>query len=1123
MNTETALKIAKRFVTLPTEKRKIYLEKMYAENLSPANLPVPEVQSLFDCIPLSFAQQRQWFLWKLNPDSATYNMPVVLRLSGSLSKEALQLSFQRLIERHEILRTTFHQRNGQRVQVVHAAPPFALSVEHLLPEQSIEAWVDDEVNHPFDLEQGPLLRIKLLGLADDEYLLILTMHHIVSDGWSMPVMVDELVCLYEAYSQGQTEFYLPDLPIQYADYAIWQRNWMEAGEQERQLTYWQGQLGGEQPVLELPTDRPRPLIADHRGARVAIGLNNDLVDGLKALAQRHGVTLFMVLLASFQSVLQRYSGQNDIRVGVPIANRTRVETERLIGFFVNTQVLKATFELTTTFDQLLKQVCKTVLDAQTYQDLPFEQLVEALQPDRSLSHNPLFQVMYNHQTQVKGTSRQVHGLKVEGYDREEQSAKFDLMLNTFEHESGIGASLTYATALFESSTIERLGRHWVIVLEQMVREPEKKISELLLLSAEEYQQVVHEWNPADVHYPAALCIHQLIEDQVTKTPEATALVFGTQSLSYAELNQRANRLAHKLRAHGVGPDVLVGIAAQRSIEMVVGLLGILKAGGAYVPLDPEYPHDRLSYMMQDSGIQVLLSQSHLLGQLPVPGTAQVVSLDELADGPATCSDVNPVNFCHPDNLAYMIYTSGSTGKPKGTLLTHHNVLRLFQATDGVFHFHDKDVWTVFHSYAFDFSVWELYGALLYGGRAVIVPKEVARSPESFHALLHREQVTVLNQTPSAFKQLIPVACASGHALALRYVVFGGEALDVGSLAPWFEHFGDQKPQLINMYGITETTVHVTYRPLSKNDLQQASVSPLGKVIPDLSWYLLDAQLNPVIPGGHGELNIGQAGLARGYHNRPALTAERFIPDPFNSSKQGGGRLYRSGDLGRSRVGGEIEYAGRIDHQVKIRGFRIELGEIETRIKEHPGIREAVVLDKHEAVGKQLVAYLVPVAGQDHYDQQRALRESLRNLLKAVMPDYMVPAHFVFLEYLPLTANGKLDRNALPHTEIEKLQSEYVAPKSEVEQQFAAIWADELKVARVGLADNFFELGGHSLLVMNIVSRVQADLGMSLPPSLLFKYPVLGDLLKAVEGAPGSKASLSSLEKMSALLDDMEAV
>ncbi|MBH4050695.1 non-ribosomal peptide synthase/polyketide synthase [Pseudomonas aeruginosa] len=1045
---------------------------------------------------LSFAQERQWFIWRLDPHSAAYNIPVALRLKGPLRRDALQGALDLLVQRHETLRTTFVEHDGAPRQVIH--PTLPIAIEERRPPvagEDLKGLVETEAHRPFDLQRGPLLRVLLLPLATDECVLVLTLHHIIADGWSMQVLVDELIRVYAALRHDEPPA-LAELPIQYADFAAWQRQWMDGGERERQLGYWVSRLGGEQPLLELPSDRPRPQQQSHRGRRIGIPLPAELAEALRRLAQAEQGTLFMLLLASFQALLHRYSGQNDIRVGVPIANRNREETEGLIGFFVNTQVLCAELDGQLPFRELLRQVRRAVVEAQGHQDLPFEQLVDALQPERSLSHAPLFQVMYNHQRDDHRGSRfaSLGELEVEDLAWDVQTAQFDLTLDTYESSNGLLAELTYATDLFDASSAERIAGHWLNLLRSIVARPEARIAELKLLDEAEARADLLQWNPHPQDFPPASCLHRLIERQAAERPRATAVVYGERALDYGELNLRANRLAHRLIELGVGPDVLVGLAAERSLEMIVGLLAILKAGGAYVPLDPRYPSDRLGYMIEDSGIRLLLTQRAARERLPLGEGLPCLLLDAEHEW-AGYPESDPQSAVGVDNLAYVIYTSGSTGKPKGTLLPHGNVLRLFDATRHWFGFSADDAWSLFHSYAFDFSVWEIFGALLHGGRLVIVPYETSRSPEDFLRLLCRERVTVLNQTPSAFKQLMQVACAGQEVppLALRHVVFGGEALEVQALRPWFERFGDRAPRLVNMYGITETTVHVTYRPLSLADLDGGAASPIGEPIPDLSWYLLDAGLNPVPRGCIGELYVGGAGLARGYLNRPELSCTRFVADPFSTT---GGRLYRTGDLARYRCDGVVEYVGRIDHQVKIRGFRIELGEIEARLLAQPGVAEAVVLP-HEGPGAtQLVGYVVTQAAPS---DPAALRDTLRQALKASLPEHMVPAHLLFLERLPLTANGKLDRRALPAPDASRLQRDYTAPRSELEQRLAAIWADVLKLGRVGLDDNFFELGGDSIISIQVVSRAR-QAGIRLAPRDLFLHQTIRGLAGvAVEG------------------------
>ncbi len=1046
---------------------------------------------------LSYAQERQWFLWQLEPESAAYHIPSVLRLRGRLDLDALQRSFDSLVARHETLRTRFRLDGDEARQEIAASMALPLDIVALGPleEGALARQVETTIARPFDLERGPLLRVSLLRLAEDDHVLVLVQHHIVSDGWSMQVMVEELVQLYAAYSRG-LEVALPALPIQYADYALWQRSWMEAGEKERQLAYWTGLLGGEQPVLELPFDRPRPVRQSHRGAQFILELDIDLSQALRRVAQQEGATAFALLLASFQALLYRYSGQADIRVGVPIANRNRVETERLIGFFVNTQVLKADLDGRMGFDELLAQARQRALEAQAHQDLPFEQLVEALQPERSLSHNPLFQVLFNYQSEARGNGQafRFDELQMESVQFDSRTAQFDLTLDLTDEEQRFCAVFDYATDLFDASTVERLAGHWRNLLRGIVANPRQRLGELPLLDAPERRQTLSEWNPAQRECAVQGTLQQRFEEQVRQRPQAVALILDEQRLSYGELNARANRLAHCLIARGVGADVPVGLALERSLDMLVGLLAILKAGGAYLPLDPAAPEERLAHILDDSGVRLLLTQGHLLERLPRQAGVEVLAIDGLVlDGYA---ESDPLPTLSADNLAYVIYTSGSTGKPKGTLLTHRNALRLFSATEAWFGFDERDVWTLFHSYAFDFSVWEIFGALLYGGRLVIVPQWVSRSPEDFYRLLCREGVTVLNQTPSAFKQLMAVACSADMATqqpALRYVIFGGEALDLQSLRPWFQRFGDRQPQLVNMYGITETTVHVTYRPVSEADLEGGLVSPIGGTIPDLSWYILDRDLNPVPRGAVGELYIGRAGLARGYLRRPGLSATRFVPNPFPGGA--GERLYRTGDLARFQADGNIEYIGRIDHQVKVRGFRIELGEIEAALAGLAGVRDAVVLAHDGVGGTQLVGYVVADSAED----AERLRESLRESLKRYLPDYMVPAHLMLLERMPLTVNGKLDRQALPQPDASLSQQAYRAPGSELEQRIAAIWSEILGVERVGLDDNFFELGGHSLLLLMLKERIGDTCQATLSISQLMTHASVAEQAACIEG------------------------
>ncbi|WP_395607828.1 non-ribosomal peptide synthase/polyketide synthase [Pseudomonas sp. B22129] len=1040
-------------------------------------------------LPLSYAQERQWFLWQLDPHSAAYHLPAALRLKGPLDVAALEHAFNQLIARHEVLRTTFVVDSEQPRQVIADQAPLTLVVETLngTPDDAtLKAFVEHETRQLFDLQQGPLLRVRLLRLADDEHVLVITQHHIVSDGWSVQLMVEELIALYTAAEAGQPHALAP-LPIQYADYAAWQRQWMQAGERERQLAYWTAQLAGENSVLELPTDRPRPAEQSYRGAHLALTLAPSVSDAVQQIAQRLGVTPFMLLLASFQTLLHRYSGQNDIRVGVPIANRNRVETEGLIGFFVNTQVMKAEFNANLSGEALLQQVKRHALDAQAHQDLPFEQLVEALQPERSLSHNPLFQVMFNHQSADTERPPLPSALQVEGLDWEGSTAQFDLTLSTSESADGLSATLTYATDLFNAATVERLGQHWQQLLHGLIADPQQRIADLPMLDRAEQQQIVSGWNNTRTDYPLDRSVQQLIEAQVAATPEAPALVFGDQQLSYQQLNHRANQLAHQLIELGVGPDSLVGIATERSLEMVVGLLAVLKAGGAYVPLDPEYPQDRLSYMIEDSGIGLLLTQQHLLASLPIPDALPVLALDQL--DVSHHPDTNPNVAVDGEHLAYVIYTSGSTGKPKGAGNRHSALTNRLCWMQQAYGLTARDTVLQKTPFSFDVSVWEFFWPLMTGARLAVAGPGDHRDPATLVSLIQRYQVTTLHFVPSML-QVFLLDENVAHCTSLTRIVCSGEALPVDAQQQVFAKLPNAG--LFNLYGPTEAAIDVTHWTCREEG--KASV-PIGQPIANLTTYILDTELQPVPAGVIGELYLGGAGLARGYHRRPALTAERFMTSPFGD----GQRLYRTGDLASYRADGVIEYRGRIDHQVKIRGLRIELGEIETRLMELDCVREAVVI----AAGGQLVAYAVPTEAREADE----LRSEIKRRLGEHLPDYMVPAQLIFLDQLPLSPNGKLDRKALPKPDASLLQKTYVAPQTPLEQQIAAIWQDVLKREKVGLTDNFFELGGDSIISIQVVSRARQQ-GIAFTPKELFQHQTV----QGLAGVARSGASAPVIER-----------
>ncbi|WP_045587513.1 non-ribosomal peptide synthetase [Burkholderia pseudomallei] len=1075
-------------------------------------------------IALSLAQQRLWFLTQLEGVSEAYHMSGAVRLDGPLNREMLQRALNRIVMRHEALRTCFVREEGEPIQVIQPHADLTVSYHDLREAKSIRHEAENReqrakdlsqahASAPFDLSRDLPVRVLLLQLADEAHVVQVVMHHIASDGWSVGVFLQELSALYGSFIAEQDDPLAP-LPLQYADYAAWQRRWLASGQLEKQGAFWQTNLSGAPTLLELPTDRPRPPKQSHAGASVEVKLGAALSERVKRLSQRHGVTPYMTLLSSWAAVLSRLSGQEEVVIGSPVAGRNRTEVEALIGFFVNTLALRLDLSSEPTVGELLKRTKAQVLSAQAHQDLPFDQVVERVKPPRSTAHSPLFQVMFVWQNMPAGELT-IPGLTIRAVETPLQTAQFELTLSLQEAGDDIVGHLNYASALFDESTVRRYVTYWCRLLEGMTAGPANvSVARLPLLDEAERKQVVYAWNATERDYPIEQCIHQLFEAQVDRKPEAIALTFDGQRLSYAELNARANRLAHYLQARGVGPDRLVALCAERGIEMVVGLLAILKAGGAYVPLDPAYASDRLRGIVEDSQPALVLADAvgrAALGELD--GALPVIDLETDAlrwrEMPAT----NPeVASQHVHHLAYVIYTSGSTGRPKGVMVEHAQVVRLFGATQAWFGFDERDVWTLFHSHGFDFSVWEMWGALLHGGRLMIVPTEVTRTPSAFFALLCAEGVTVLNQTPSAFQALMSaqeereeaagnIERANVVAHRLRYVIFGGEALEPRTLASWYARHGE-RTQLVNMYGITETTVHVTYCALRAEDAMRLGASPIGVRIPDLQLYVLDARREPVPMGVTGELYVGGAGVARGYLNRPELTRERFIDDPFVA----GGRLYKTGDLARWRTDGRLEYLGRNDFQVKIRGFRIELGEIEAQLAKVAGVREVVVLARDSAADTDQNADLNASATANSSEKRLVAYytgdadvAALRAQAAQHLPSYMVPSAYVRLDAWPLTPNGKLDRRALPEPADDAYaRAEYEAPQGAKEEALAEIWRELLHVERVSRHDNFFELGGHSLLAVQLVSRLRQALSVEVALSTVFDAPVLSALAERLE-------------------------
>jgi len=1075
------------------------VKKQLAEGVRarPAPIAVLPPERRLHALPLSHAQERQWFLWQLAPTGAAYHMSGALRLTGALQADALRAALDDLVARHESLRTVFRAgSDGIAAQWIKptGAVPLELIDLRGVPVGERDGRLVDETRRlkaaPFDLTQGGLLRTALIRISDDTQVLAVVMHHIVSDGASMQVLIDELAAGYAARLQGRAAA-LPVPRVQYADYAVWQREWLAAGEAQRQLDWWRAELGDEHPVLELRTDHPRKPQAAYSAARHAFELPAPLLGRLRGLAQAEGATLFVVLLAGLQALLHRYTGLQEIRVGAAIANRNRVEFESVIGLFVNTLVLRNPVDGRTRLAQVLAQAREAVLGAQAHQDLPFEQLVQHLQPERSMSHSPLFQLMFNHLFEDHRALQRLGDIEIADQPLPDLQTQFDWVLEARERPDGrLMLDVIYAADLFEPETIARMAEHYVAMLDVLSGDAQRAVGDIELLAATEKSQLT-EWSVNARQEPGSELVHHSIARHALQQPDATALLFDESSLSFGELNARANRLAHRLITLGVRPDMRVGIVMERSLEMVVGILGILKAGGAYLPLDPEYPAQRLAYMVEDSGIELLLS--HRATRALIPGQDGLVRLEVDSLDVSGEPDTDPQVALHGEHLAYVIYTSGSTGKPKGAAVRHEALRSCMAWMQSTYGLSGDD--TVLHKapFGFDVSCWEMFWPMTSGVRLVIANPGDHRDPERLVQLIQRHQITTLNFVPSMLQAFLahPGIEASTR---LKHIIVGGEAMPAETQREALRRLSGATLQ--NLYGPTETTIHVT-RWTCRDDGQ--SLVPIGRPISDTQAWVLDAELNPVPRGVAGELYLGGVNLARGYLNKPGLSAERFVADPFGS----GGRLYRTGDLVRWNAEGQIEYLGRIDHQVKIRGFRIELGEIEAQLLAQPTLREAVVVAKQGAAGASLVAYVAPHAGQSV--DVAALRESLGRTL----PDYMVPKAIVVLEALPLNANGKVERKALPEPEGLGRAAAYEAPQGHVARTLAAIWSEVLQVAQVGLHDNFFDLGGHSLLLIRAHRLLEDRLQVALPLVNLFKYPTVESLAQWIEQGGAQAASASS--------------
>ncbi|WP_271196262.1 non-ribosomal peptide synthetase, partial [Azotobacter vinelandii] len=1087
MDRTTAERIAKRFISLPLEQRRQILDKMIETGQSFRLLPIVPIRHEIGRLPLSYAQQRLLFLWQLEPDNSFYNVPMAVRLHGRLDEQALHRALTLLVQRHESLRTRFVSADGEFHQEILEDSLVALEIVSVAgqDETSLKARIRDEFAQPFDLLNGPMLRVKLLRLSDTDQVLTLCLHHIVSDGWSGELMVKEFVQLYEGLLEERT-VELPELPIQYADYAIWQRAWLEAGEGERQLAYWKAQLGEEQPVLELPLDRERPASPSYRGALVQVEIPKGLALELRILARKGGHTLFMLVLAAVAVVLSRYSGQSDIRIGAPNAGRNRKELEGLIGFFINTQVLRVQVDERATFAEMIDQVKDVVAGAQSHQDLPFEQLVDALVPERNLSHNPLFQFKLNQNVAGEARKRkQLGGLEVEDFPFDDGSAHFDLALDFTDTPTGIDASFTYATDLFDSATIERIAASLRRTLEALVRIPHARLLECPESTALSQEQDNRVFPHADM---LSLWQHGL-----QLGGEGAALRCGEQTLGYMDLERASNRLARHLQALGVGSGTTVALCQERSAGWVTAVLAVLKAGGLYLPLDSQQPADRLQQLLDDSRAALLIHDRHDGRFTDLPG------LDVLAYDPTLWSGYSdePLSTCIvPEQPAYVIYTSGSTGQPKGVVISHRALANYVQAALDRLQLPLGASMAMVSTVAADLGHTMLFGALASGRPLHLLPQELAFDPDGFAAYMATHRVGVLKLVPSHLQGLLQAA-RPADVLPEQALILGGEA------CPWalVERVEQLKPtcRIINHYGPTETTVGILTHEARQRSEGGRSV-PVGRPLANGRAEILDAYLNPVPLQISGELYLGGQGLAQGYLGRPALTAERFVP------AEQGERRYRTGDRARQGSDGLVEFVGRADDQVKIRGYRVEPGEITQILQNLEGVKEAVVQAlplESDASRLQLVAYCVAEAG--------VTVSVLQQGLQARLPDYMVPAHILLLERLPLTANGKLDRRALPKPGI--VAQGYVAPVGEIEEKLAAIWTEVLKLERVGSHDNFFELGGDSILSLQIIARAKRQ-GIKLTPKQLFEKQTIGQLAQVAKRVEDKKqAATESAERV----------
>jgi amino acid adenylation domain-containing protein/non-ribosomal peptide synthase protein (TIGR01720 family) len=1079
--------LSERIAELPLEKRALLFEQLQKQKRAeaPIHAAIPRASRAPGLFRLSFAQQRLWFLTQYEPESPEYNIPQGFRIEGPLSPELLRRTLEAIVARHEALRTTFTAVDGVPMQII--APRLLVELpttdlREQFPGSEVERGAAarriayEDARRPFDLANGPLFRALLFRTGEEEHLFFLNVHHVVYDGWSRGILLAELAALYEAIAEGRPSP-LPELAVQYLDFALWQRDWLSGEVLERQLAYWRGRLKGA-PPLDLATDRPRPALRTYSGASEPVYLDRPVVDALTRLGQAAGGTLYVSLAAAWKALLHHYTGQEDLTLGTLIANRTRPELEKIIGFFANTLALRTDLSGDPSFRELLTREREVALGAYAHQDLPFEKLVDEIHPQRDLARTPIFQsllILLN----TPGKALDIPGLGISELAIDNATAKFEMTLYMVQEEEGLAGYLEYNSDLFDAATVRRFLDHFRTLTGGVAADPGQPLSEFPWLSAAEARQLLADWNATAADFPEEVCLHDLVAYQAARTPGAVAVELAGERLTYADLDSQANRLARHLRRLGVGPEVLVGLAVERSLDMVVGLLGILKAGGAYVPLDPEYPKERLAYMLEASRLPLLLTQEKLLPKLPET-SARILALDRDREAIAAEGTQAPESGVGPGDLAYVIYTSGSTGRPKGVEIPHRAVVNFLASMSRRPGMTAADTLLAVTTLSFDIAGLELYLPLVNGARVVLASREVAQAGEQLVDLLTRSGGSggmVLQATPATWRLLLEAGWKGDGSLR---ALCGGEALPRDLADTLVGACGS----LTNVYGPTEATIWAM-----QGEVRRGERITLGRPLDNTQVYLLSPRGTPVPLGVPGELHIGGSGLARGYRDLPAMTAERFVPDPFFPLP--GARLYKTGDLARHLPDGTVEFLGRIDHQVKVRGFRIELGEIESVLGKHPGLAQAVVLAREDTPGsKRLVAYLVPRS-----PEAAPKTAELRDFLKAHLPEYMVPALFVTLKEMPLTPNGKVDRRALPAPDQERASERpYVAPGSPVEEALAALWAEALGVKRVGVNDDFFELGGDSLLVIRVVSKANKA-GLGITTKQLFQNRTVADLAK----------------------------